>query len=67
MRWERDFFILKESKGEGEVFMEQRIEQLLSQLTLEEKLDMLRTKAKQLNKMNNKLVSILDSKTTEND
>lgn len=36
-----EIFLYTEKKGEGEVFMEQRIEQLLSQLTLEEKLDMI--------------------------
>ncbi len=48
-------------------YMEQTAQFSESFLNLEEKLDILRTKAKQLNKMNSKLVSILDSKTIEND
>ena len=48
-------------------YREQTAQFCESFLSLEEKLDMLRTKAKQLNKMNSKLVSILDSKMTEND
>ena len=55
----------------GYSFMKQYMEQTEqfceSYLSLEGKLDKLRTKAKQLNKMNSKLVSILDSKMTEND
>ena len=48
-------------------YMEQTAQFCESFLSLEENLDMLRTKVKQLKKMNRKLVSIIDSKTIEND